>query len=241
MLSARDVELRRGPFLLRVPLFEAGPGQMHALVGRNGAGKSTWLLALAGMIEPCGGEIRCGGKRSAPPCVAYLPSRAEDAVLGARRSLEVELTLALRGAPAEDATRKVAELDHVLDLPPEDEQSRHELLYRALYGLLATDARVLLADEPTSRISPDGRRQFYRSLDRLRGEGYLAVVATHDPELARRADRIWRVGDATVSPSDLSSVVGEGILRPPQPGAAMQGLAPPSVDLEGALRLILRT
>jgi len=240
MLTARGVTVERGPLRLSVAEFRVAAGELHVLCGRNGAGKSTWLETLAGLIEPLTGEIRCLEGPSRPPAVAFLPARAEDALLGARRALEVELTLALRGEPATRAEELGAEIDRLLDLPREGSDCRAERLYRVLYGLLATGARTLLLDEPTARVTPDARQWLYRSLGRLREAGYALVAATHDPELARRADVLWRAEAGRLVRDDLVSAVADGVLRAPQPGGLLPGIVSLRADLDGALRALVR-
>ncbi len=237
MLSARGALVRRGQFSLRGGM-SVGPGELHALVGRNGAGKTTWLRMLAGQIAPAAGEVLCGGEPCRPPRVAYLPARAEDAVLGARRLLEVDLTLSLQG-DARDPAPRLAALERLLDISPERVGRSGEIFLRALLGLLAMQPSVLLLDEPTSRLDPASRDAVFRALRRLRQAGVTVVAATHDPELARGADRMWLVADGAVAPSGLEEAVARGALRLPGPAAAFPGL-PARVDASGALRLLLR-
>ncbi len=238
MLLARAAALRRGQFALRGD-FKAAAGELHVLCGRNGAGKTSWLQLLSGRIEPDSGEVSCDGAPVGPPRVGYLPARAEDGVLGARRALEVETTLALRG-DAQDPAQRLAELERLLDLPPERERGHGEIFSRALLGLLAMGPSTLVLDEPTSRLGPAARRDAYRVLLRLRLLGVAVVAATHDPELARLADRLWLVEDGVVRRVNLDHAVSCGALRAPEIGGAFPGLLPLDADASGVLRRILR-
>ncbi|MDA8344686.1 MAG: ATP-binding cassette domain-containing protein [Thermaerobacter sp.] len=238
MLSARDALVRREQFALSGD-FYVPAGELHALVGRNGAGKTTWLLLLAGRIDPSAGEVLCSGAPVRPPRVAYLPARAEDAVLGARRLLEVELTLGVQG-DMQDPGKRLEALERQLDLPLERTGGHGELFMRALLGLMAMEPYALLLDEPTSRLGPTARRSVYRALTRLRDAGLAVVTATHDPELARLADRLWLVDAGTIREVSLEGAVACGAMRAPEIGGAFLGSVPLDADASGALRRILR-
>ena len=216
MLEAVAVSLRRGAFRLEVPRFEALPGQMVAVAGRNGSGKSTFLLALAGILHPEAGEIRLAGGPCLPPTVAYLPARAEDIVLGARRVLEVALTLGLQGRAQEDPEIALREIERLLDLPREDLEDAAEPTYRALCGLMATGALCLVLDEPTARIGPRAQAVLRRAVGRLSSAGRIVVLASHDPELVRLADRIYRAEAGALVPDSLEALVGSHVLRRPE-------------------------
>ena len=236
MLVAEAVRLRRGAFRLEVPQLRAAAGELVAVVGPNGSGKSTLLLALAGILHPESGEIRLAGAPCLPPRVAYLPARAEDAVLGARRLLEVSLTLGLQGRGEEDPGQVLLQVERLLDLPRESVQDPAEGLYRALIGLVATGARCLLLNEPTAAILPRAQAVLHRALQRLAGADRIVLAATHDPELARRAGRIYRVEAGTVRDDCLAQAVRDRVLTPPGLWGLAGGLA-----LDGLLREIWST
>lgn len=237
MLSARDALVRRGQFALRGD-FEVRTGEFHALVGRNGAGKTTWLRLLAGQLRQSEGEIECGGRSVRPPLVAYLPARSEDAALGASRLAEVELTLGLLGDP-QDAAARLAEIERLLDLPQERPEGRSEVFFRALSGLTAMRPEAILLDEPTSRLDPASRQVAYRALRRLADAGAAVLAATHDPGLARRADCLWLVAEGTLARVSLEEAVASGALRAPEISAALPAL-PLASDASAALRALLR-
>ena len=215
MLEAVAVSLRRGAFRLEVSRFEAALGEMVAVAGRNGSGKSTFLLALAGILYPEAGEIRLAGGPCLPPKVAYLPARAEDVVIGARRVLEVALTLGLQGRAEEDPEAVLREIERLLDLPREDLDDAAEPTYRALCGLLATGALCLVLDEPTARIAPRAQAVLRRAVGRLRAAGRIVILASHDPELVRLADRIYRAEAGVLKSDSLEALVGSHVLRRP--------------------------
>ena len=215
MLEADAVSLRRGAFRLAVPEFRAAAGEIVAVLGRNGSGKSTLLLALAGILRPEAGEVRLAGGPCLPPHVAYLPARAEDAVLGARRLLEVSLTLGLQGRGDEDPQAVLRQVEDLLDLPRETEHDAAEGTYRALCGIVATGASCLVLDEPTARLLPRAQVALCRTLRRIASAGRAVVVATHDPALARLADRSYRAEGGKVLADSCEDAVRDGILAQP--------------------------
>lgn len=221
MLSARAVRLQRAGFRLDVDEFSTPAESLHALVGPNGAGKTTWLQVLCGRLSPQAGEVSAFGGPPGPPEVLYLPARPENTLLGADRRMEVEAGLALLGRPRREAPEQLRRAEAVLDLPPERGEGQAERVYRALLGLVAEGPRVLLLDEPTARAGPDAAIWIVRSLLRLRDAGCALVVATHDPEVVRAADRVSVVRDGTVRPSSLGEAVSTGVLRPPELGRAL--------------------
>ncbi|MHC6153424.1 ABC transporter ATP-binding protein [Bradyrhizobium elkanii] len=181
-------------------------GHLVALVGPNGAGKTTLLRALAGLI-PSGGEIRIGGDllaslplRERAKRFAYLPQGhmvhwplpARDIVALGRyphgatdpaRLSQTDIEAVLRAMQAVDVTefsdRRVTELSG-------GERSRV-----ALARVLAVEAPVILADEPTASLDPRHQIDVMQKLRNVADTGVLVIVVTHDLGLAARfADHV---------------------------------------------------
>src|SRR6202162_3178426 len=188
------------------------PGHLVALVGPNGAGKTTLLRALAGLV-PSDGAIEVGGEalsslalRERARRFAYLPQghivhwplpagdivalgryphgatdparlspKDTDAVLRAMRATDV----------MEFSERRVTELSG-------GERSRV-----ALARVLAVEAPVILADEPTASLDPRHQFDVMKSLRASADKGVLVIVVTHDLGLpARFADTVLVLSDA---------------------------------------------
>ncbi|OKO82130.1 ABC transporter ATP-binding protein [Bradyrhizobium sp. NAS96.2] len=181
-------------------------GNLVALVGPNGAGKTTLLRALAGLI-PSDGEIRIGGDalaslplRERAKRFAYLPQGhmvhwplpARDIVALGRyphgatdpaRLSPRDVEAVLRAMQAVDveafSDRRVTELSG-------GERSRV-----ALARVLAVEAPVILADEPTASLDPRHQIDVMQKLRNVADTGVLVVVVTHDLGLAARfADHV---------------------------------------------------
>jgi iron complex transport system ATP-binding protein len=181
-------------------------GHLVALVGPNGAGKTTLLRALAGLI-PSSGTIRIGGEKLASLPLrerakrfAYLPQGhlvhwplpARDIVALGRyphgatdpaRLSPKDIDAVVRAMQAVDVTefadRRVTELSG-------GERSRV-----ALARVLAVEAPVILADEPTASLDPRHQIDVMQNLRDVADKGVLVIVVTHDLGLAARfADHV---------------------------------------------------
>jgi iron complex transport system ATP-binding protein len=211
-LSAQGVSVAlSGRTVLRDISLSLVSGHLVALVGPNGAGKTTLLRALAGLV-PCDGAIHVGGDallslslRERARRFAYLPQGhivhwplpARDIVALGRyphgATDPARLTVAdseavLRAMQAADvvefAARRVTELSG-------GERSRV-----ALARVLAVEAPVILADEPTSSLDPRHQIDVMKTLRTAADRGTLVMVVTHDLGLAARfADTVLVLSD----------------------------------------------
>ncbi len=173
---------RGGREVLREVSFAARPGEICAVVGPNGAGKSTLLLALAGLLP--------GMARRDPREVAWLEQGAraawgmtvaEVAGLGrlphGRDARSVEGAVARALAAAGIAGLAGARVDRL-----SGGEARRAMLAR----VLATEARVLLLDEPTSDLDPAAAEALMVLLRRQAEAGVAVVAVLHAVDLAMR-------------------------------------------------------
>jgi putative ABC transport system ATP-binding protein len=190
------------------------PGELLILQGPSGSGKTT-LLNLLGLLDrPDRGTVRWQGES--------LESADENTRSDLRRdrmgfvfqtfnlipvltaSENVELPMLLAGvAPAERRRRAGALLEEVG--LAEKSGVRPDLLSGgqrqrvALARALANGAPVLLADEPTANLDSETASDVIGLVERLRGNlGVACVVATHDPMVTRRADRVISMRDGRI-------------------------------------------
>jgi general nucleoside transport system ATP-binding protein len=168
------------------------PGEIHVLLGENGAGKSTLVSLLAGMQRPDEGEILIGGT----PSSIDSPRRSMDLGIGAvfqRVLLVPSLTVIenlmlggswLRPLARAAALRRFDELSALLGVRIDPhaplsglslgEQQQVEIM-RALWR----DEKLLLLDEPTSMLTPQGVADLGRMMRRLRDKGVALILITH--------------------------------------------------------------
>ncbi|MFC3167960.1 ABC transporter ATP-binding protein [Paracoccus fontiphilus] len=171
------------------------PGQRVALLGHNGAGKSTMMKIILGLIPFDGGAVTvCGatpGSAAARAQVAYLPENAafHPALTGEE---QIRHYLSLRGE------RPAQALDLLARVGLEGAATRRIGTYskgmRQRVGLaqaLIGKPRLLVLDEPTSGLDPVSRRDFYALLDDLAAGGTAILLSSHAlTEVEARTDRI---------------------------------------------------
>jgi cobalt/nickel transport system ATP-binding protein len=190
--------------------FAIAPGERVALLGANGSGKTTILLAAVALL-PYRGMIRVNDRELDPrrPEIArreigFLFSNPEDQLLFPRVIDDVAYTLTSRGAPQELAyDRAFAVLDR-LDAAKLAERSparlsRGQRLRAALAGALVAEPPLLLLDEPSSGLDPAGRRLL---VEHLRTLPSALLIASHDIEFVRGCcDRYLLIDGGKVSRS----------------------------------------
>lgn len=181
---------------------EVRPGEHMALVGGSGTGKTVLMSLLAGLLVPTAGRIEIDGQTLAPDTVRALRERM--AWMGQRAHVfaaPVRDNIAL-GRPSVDDERvrqaiTTARLDTVAQAHPGISLgeggtglSGGEAARLALARLMAApEADLLLADEPTAHLDSETADQVAESLVTL-ARGRTLIVATHDPRLAARMDRV---------------------------------------------------
>lgn len=184
-------------------------GEVVALVGPSGAGKST-LLHIAGLLEqPSSGEIfidgqSCGGLSDDDRTkirrynIGFVYQYHH--LLPEFSALEnVMIPQIVAGLDKAAAKGRALELLEWMGLSQRASHrpgklSGGEQQRVAIARALAASPRVLLADEPTGNLDPETADDVFGVLMHLaRGAGLAALVATHNPDLARRMDRIVRL------------------------------------------------
>lgn len=171
------------------------PGMRMALLGHNGAGKSTMMKIILGLISHDGGRVEvCGaapGSAAARMQVAYLPENAafHPALTGEE---QIRHYLALRG---ENPRQAVELLDRVgISHAARRRIGTYSKGMRQRVGLaqaLIGRPRLLVLDEPTSGLDPVSRRDFYALLDGLAADGASILLSSHAlTEVEARTDRI---------------------------------------------------
>jgi len=182
------------------------PGEVFGLIGHNGAGKSTLFKLLLGIVAASAGEIRIEGTpvrgsqfREVRRRLGYLP---ENVVLYDNLSgLEtLQFFAALKGAPRQEC---VGLLERVgLAQAGRRRVRGYSKGMRQRLGFaqaLLGNPRLLVLDEPTNGLDPEGIRAFYRIVQQLRGQGVTIVISSHIlTEIQQRVDRLAIMKNGTI-------------------------------------------
>ncbi len=236
LLRARKVVVRYGPTVaVRAVDLELSGGQVTALMGRNGSGKSSLLWALQGSGERQGGTVDVDGTdpKSVSPSkarrlVGLVPQTPADLLY--LETVTQECAQADResdGASDESARSMLDRLAPGIDggMHPRDLSEGQRLSLVLAVQLTAAPAVVLL-DEPTRGLDYRAKRVLIEMIDVLAAEGRAVVVSTHDVEfVAAAADRVvvMAAGDI-VADGPTVDVVGASPAFAPQVAKIMAPL-----------------
>ncbi|QEU08435.1 ABC transporter ATP-binding protein [Paracoccus yeei] len=175
--------------------YALAPGQVVALVGHNGAGKTTQIKMMLGLTRPDGGEITVlgadPGDKAARRALGYLPESVQFHLAFSGRET-LGFYARLKGLPARghDALFARVGLSDAADRPVRtySKGMRQRLgLAQALLG----DPRLLLLDEPTSGLDPALRRELYGIVAERARSGATVMLSSHAlTELEGHAERV---------------------------------------------------
>ncbi len=199
MLELEDVHACYGPsHVLHGVTLRAGAGEVVSLLGRNGAGKSTTLKAIVGLVEVTGGRIRFEGQD-----IAGLPtfriSRLGIGFVPEDRRIFGDLSVLENLRVGE--RRNGASLDRVLELFPRlrgllgqhgGSLSGGEQQMLTIARTLMGAPRLLLLDEPSEGLAPVAMRGLAERIGALKREGLTILLSEQNLRFARRlADRAY--------------------------------------------------
>ncbi|MFI9748002.1 ABC transporter ATP-binding protein [Streptomyces sp. NPDC052494] len=208
LVLAEGLGVRRGRVeaLRRIDL-QVKPGETVALMGRNGAGKSTFLSTLVGMIPPTSGTVRVAGRtphtttpRELIRQVGLVPQEPRDLLYADTVAAECAAADADAGAAPGSCRALVSELlPGVADDTHPRDLSEGQRLALALAVVLTGRPPLLLLDEPTRGLDYAAKARLVTHLRALAAEGHAIVLATHDVELAAElAHRVVIIADGEV-------------------------------------------
>lgn len=201
MIELQGVSCQRGQVqALRGLDLHVAAGEVYALLGSNGAGKSTTLSLLLGFLPATEGTVRVGGidpyrlPDQARALVAYLPEQ-----VALYPTLSGAENLAYFSALA-DAPLNAADVDALFQRVGLTGEASHRRLATYSKGMrqkvgiaiaMARRSKVLLLDEPLSGLDPSAAREISKLLREVANTGVAVLLATHDVFRARQiADRI---------------------------------------------------
>jgi ABC-type lipoprotein export system ATPase subunit len=189
--------------------FELSEGEAVAIMGPSGCGKSTLLNVIGTLDPPTGGEVRFNGE-PVPYGIRAAGFRARrlgfvfqfhHLIPGMTVVENIEAACRARAVTRKTARREARALledfglgDRLHFLPGRISGGERQRV--AVARALVNRPSIILADEPTGNLdSATGEEVIRLLLDRAREQGAMVVFATHDPDKARRADRILKLKD----------------------------------------------
>jgi ABC-2 type transport system ATP-binding protein len=248
-IEVRDLTRRFGQFVAVDHLsFDVRRGEIFGFLGSNGAGKSTTIRMLCGLLRPTSGSVKVGGvdvganPEGVKERIGYMSQR-----FSLYELLTVDQNIAFFGGIyGLDAARLAERRRFVLEMAGLN--GREATLARDLAGgwrqrlalgcAILHQPSILFLDEPTGGVDPLSRRQFWRLIDVLSQEGVTVLVTTHYLDEAERCNRVALIHAGRMAALGTTSEV-KGIfkgrpiveLRAPNPVAVMRALdAMPEVE-----------
>ena len=202
-------------------------GELFGLVGSDGAGKTTTLRMLAGIMEPSGGEAFVLGRNMSSQAEAV---RGEIGYMSQRFGLYPDLTVLenlrfyadIQMIPRRERAGRIEELLAFSKLAPFKDRWAGKLSggMKQKLGLacaLVHKPRILLLDEPTNGVDPVSRRDFWRILHLLLTQGVTIIVATAYLDEAERCGRVGLMHRGKLlacdTPRELKRLVKGGVLE----------------------------
>ena len=220
-----------GVCALKNVAFELCAGEVHALVGENGAGKSTLVKIITGAVQPDSGTITFDGR----PVIAHSPNLAKSLGIAAiyqQPTIFPELTVAENIALGFEENRLWRRVDwkaryrHTAELlkqvgatlEPQADAAGLGMAQQQLIEIaraLASQARVLILDEPTACLSEKETQILFNVLRTLRAQGVAILYISHRlDELSAIADRVTVLRDgALVATRSMSEVSRQELIQ----------------------------
>lgn len=196
------------------------PGEWLAIIGHNGSGKSTLAKMMNGLLEPNEGSIYIDGQLlteetvyEARRKVGMVFQNPDNQFVGTTVEDDIAFGLENIGIPREEMIQKInSSLEMVRMTPFKDKEparlSGGQKQRVAIAGMIALAPKVVILDEATSMLDPQGRFEVISTIQKLHKEKGITVISiTHDLEEAASADRVLLMEGGKVNrigtPSDI--------------------------------------
>ena len=226
IIEVKDLSFRykedQGYYDVNNVSFHVKRGEWLSIVGHNGSGKSTTIRLIDGLLEAESGEIWIDGQLLSSENVWDLRRQIgmvfqnpDNQFVGATVEDDVAFGLENQGLPREEMKKRVAEsleLVGMLEFKKREPArlSGGQKQRVAIAGVVALRPVILILDEATSMLDPEGRRELIQTVQEIRKDHQMTVVSiTHDLEEVAMSDRVlvMKKGqvESTSSPRELFS------------------------------------
>ena len=204
-LVAHDLLLQRPGrgTVLTVPHFEARAGERVLIEGASGGGKTTLLMALAGLLRPAEGHVTRDlpddrlGWLGAPPFIASASLR-NNIRLGDPAVGSADLEAAAERAGVTEFSHRLADGLETMVGERGVGLSGGQAQRVALARAFVSPARLIILDEPTTALDADTERYVIQGLEALAAEGRIIVIASHDKALRVYCQRRYQIADGVL-------------------------------------------
>lgn len=205
VLQIKDISYsyREGILALDHISLDIGSGERIAVIGANGAGKSTFFLVLNGVFTPDQGTLLLKGKEIQKKNIKELRKKvgivfqdADSQMIASTVSAEVSFGPVNLKLPREEVERRTRQALVYMNLQKLGDRAPHylsggEKKRVTIADILAMEPEVIIFDEPEAALDPENRQMLEEVLGRMAEEGRTLMVSTHDVDFAYRfADRI---------------------------------------------------
>lgn len=229
-------------------------GEKVAVIGSNGAGKSTLFSHFNGLNEPSSGQVKIDNKPISykkndlmevrqkigivfqnPSDQLFAPSVIEDVAFG-----PMNLGLAI-----EEVDKRVEEALEMVGMTGFEEKPPHHLSGGqqkrvSIAGIIAMHPEIMILDEPTAGLDPQGVDKVLKILQDLNKEGMSIVISSHDVEMITEfADKIFVIHDGQIINQGTTEevfsnhkILKEAHLRPPKSSEILHKLKKQGLDVE---------
>lgn len=227
-LAVRGLQVRYGPRqVLRGLDLEIPSGRRLVLLGANGSGKTTLLRTLAGSVRPSQGAVLVddvpvdhgrAGLRAHRQVVQLVAQNPDDQLFAADVYRDVSFGPMNLGLSVGEVRARVAEALGVLSIEDLAERPIHELSFGqrkrvAIAGALAMQPCVMLLDEPTAGLDPQGVDEMVAALESLLRAHTTVAIATHDVDFALSwADSVAVLSDGQVRHGEPTALLADAAL-----------------------------
>ena len=229
MMEIRNVSFsyfKKGPIVLNDFSLALKEGEIVALLGTNGIGKSTSMRLLAGLLKPTSGSIVLDnedlyklGDGARARKIAYLPQRSELPDLPVKEAVLLGRLPHYYLYPSQEdkdiAAKVMAEvgISHLADRYVSTLSGGEQELV-SIARALCDEPSILLMDEPTASLDPAHRQSVHRLIKKASSEGKAVLLSLHDvDEALRLADRLLFLEEGHIAYSTTPEELSEEMLK----------------------------
>ena len=209
---------------------EIEEGQFVAVLGHNGCGKSTFACHLNAILQPTSGRVEVAGLDTNVQTdeqllqirknVGMVFQNPDNQIVATVVEEDVAFALENLGVPRPEMCRRIDDSLKKVGMSAFAKHATHQLSGGqkqriAIAGVLAMQPKILVLDEPTAMLDPQGRREVMQVLHDLHRQGSTIVLITHFMDEAVQADRVIVMNDGEVLLDDTPHQVFQnaGLLR----------------------------